>query len=245
MGVVAMFLSAMIHKRKPTPDTPGPSPEAHAGRSLPPLGARAFVELPRGVTGQDPQQLYLVVSSDRTGVTARPVVGAAPLLRADVPCLVRDWSAPEDLAVEAFARTAPDGGLALHFDPLESRRHRRSRRVVPVLIEATGADVVVGTTQDVSLGGVCARLSSPPPLAHRLFVSLLPANSPAIVALARVVAVEQQGDERSWTVRLEFTSIAPLDQARLLAFVELPLAAETENDLLRPGALPPGRHTAD
>jgi hypothetical protein len=185
-----------------------------------------FVELPRVVSGGDAPELYVVVASDGTEARARPVVGATPLLRADVPCLVRAWGAPEELAVEAFARTAHDGGLGLRLDPLEARRYHRVERTVPVTVEAPGAEVVAGKTEDVSLGGVRARLLSAPPAARRLFVSLLSPGSPAIVASARVVAAEPSDDEPSCVVRLEFTSIAPLDHARLWALVDLPAGAE-------------------
>ena len=199
----------------------GPADDAPASRPLPGLGTQLFVELPGTVTEADVALLYTVVSLNGDGdITARPVVGATPVLRADMPCLVRPVAAPEEMFVDAFARTSHDGGLILHMDAVDARRHHRYAQSIAVAIQPPGSDGVYGTTEDISLGGVRARVPTPLPPVRRVFLSLMPAESSPIVATARMVSCERSDGPGSYLVRLEYASMATAHRARLWLLLE-------------------------
>jgi hypothetical protein len=196
-------------------------------RPLPGLGALLFVELPSTVTGPDAAVLYAVVSLDGAGdLTARPVVGVTPVLRTEMPCLVRPMAAPEDMFVDAFARTAHDGGLILHLDGVDSRLHRRYPLTMPVVVQPPGSVGMVGTTEDISLGGLRAHLPAPLPAVRRVFVSLTLPGSPPIVGTARMVSCERSDGAGPYLARVEYASMATADRARLWVLLDATANAE-------------------
>jgi PilZ domain-containing protein len=195
-------------------------------RPLPVLGGAVFIEFPTDVSGPDAAVLYRVVDVDRRGnLTAEAVVGLVPAVRAESPCIVRYRRGTDEVAADALALSASRGTVILRLNMADARRHPRSALEVGVSIEVpgTGHRAMIGTTEEVSLGGLRARLPACLPVDRRAFVSLHPSATPPIAAIA-VIASCDPGTPAGWYVaRLEYTLMAPTDQARLWSLVESPL----------------------
>ncbi len=199
--------------------------EGGDGRVLPAPGSLVFIEFPTDVAGQEAALVYTVVDIDLRGnLTAEAVVGAAPAVHAETPCLVRYRDGLEDQTIEALALTSSEGSVIARLNTGDARRYPRSRAEVPVTIELPGTSLPVaeGVTEDVSLGGLRARLPVPLPAARHVFVAVHPDGTPPIVAVARVVSCDAAASGAGYIARVEYTLMPPIDQARLWSLVESP-----------------------
>jgi hypothetical protein len=193
------------------------------GRPLPAPGSLVFIEFPTAVAGEDAALIYTVVDLDGHGnLTADAVVGAAPALRAETPCLVRYRGGLDELTVDALTLTSSDRSVIVRLNTGEARRYPRSRHELDVSIEVPGTNLPVaqGTTEDISLGGLRARLRGPVPPSRHVFVTVRPRGTPPIVAVARIVSCDALGSGTGYSARVEYTLMAPIDQARLWSLVE-------------------------
>jgi hypothetical protein len=199
--------------------------EGWHGRPLPAPGSLVFIEFPRAAAGQEAALVYTVVDIDLHGnLTAEAVVGAPPAVHAETPCLVRYGGGLEDQTIEALALTSSGGSVIARLNTADARRYPRSREEVPVTVELPGTSlpVAVGVTEDVSLGGLRARLPVPVPAARHVFVALHPDGTPPIVAVARVVSCDTARSGVGYVARVEYTLMPAIDQARLWSLVESP-----------------------
>jgi hypothetical protein len=194
-----------------------------SGRPLPAPGSLVFIEFPTAVAGEDAALIYTVVDIDGRGnLTADAIVGDAPALPAETPCLVRYRGGLDELTVDALTLTSSDRSVIVRLNTAEARRYPRCRHELDVSIELPGTrfPVALGTTEDVSLGGLRARLPMPVPPTRHVFVTVHPRGTPPIVAVARIVSCDALGLGAGYAVRIEYTLMAPIDQARLWSLVE-------------------------
>jgi hypothetical protein len=148
----------------------------------------------------------------------------APRPPAGVPCLIGSVDGGRGATCEALVVTASASMLIVDVarDP---RQHPRYRRPCKVRLEAPGAQlgVVEGVLEDISSGGIRVRTPVSLPLDHRVFISILLADTYPILAIGEVRGAHLEGGPRDFVVRLQFTVMAPTHQARLALLLEWPI----------------------
>jgi hypothetical protein len=90
-------------------------------------------------------------------------------------------------------------------------------------VPQTNLGVIDGLTEDVSVGGLRARLPVAVPADQHAFISLDLAGSDPILAAARTLSCAPIGPRASHIVRVQFTILSAQDQARLFALLEWPI----------------------
>jgi hypothetical protein len=204
----------------------GPVP----ARPLPSIGSRIHLEFPKVQGRLDSAGRYLVVDVDGAdGVTARPLRGDPPEIRAGTPCLVDYTKGARRLNIDAIALSSGAGGVILQLHTADQRRSPRSGQPMTVTIEVpgTGLGVIEGIAEDISLGGLRLRVPAHLPAGRRAFVSVTVADREPILAAARILTCERTVDGLSHFARVEFTLVSAHDQARLFALMDWPATASS------------------
>jgi hypothetical protein len=148
----------------------------------------------------------------------------APRPPAGVPCLIGSVDGGRGSTCEGLVVIASNSMLIVDVarDP---RQHPRYRRPCKVRLEVPGADlgVVEGVLEDISTGGIRVRTDVSVPVDHRVFVSVLLADTYPILAIGEVRGEQLDTFAQQFVIRLQFTTMAPTHQARLALLLEWPI----------------------
>ena len=143
---------------------------------------------------------------------------------AGVPCLIGAVNGGRGSTCEGLVVISSNSMLIVDVarDP---RQHPRYRRPCKVRLEVPGAQlgVVEGVLEDISTGGIRVRTAVPVPVDHRVFVSVLLADTFPILAIGEVRSEQLDTATSEFVHRLQFTTMAPTHQARLALLLEWPI----------------------
>jgi hypothetical protein len=193
---------------------------------VPSIGERLQIDFPRLSVPDEPSRRYVVADIDDNGnVTARPIGGCPPSARTGTPCTVQYHAGAEPRRVAAILVSCGPGGVVMQLHAGDQRRFPRYHRRVAMTIEVpqTNLGVIDGVTEDVSVGGLRARIPVALPADQHAFISLDLAGSDPILAAARTLSCAPIGARASHIVRVQFTILSAQDQARLFALLEWPI----------------------
>lgn len=158
----------------------------------------------------------VVLHSEGRSGEPRPLAG--------VPCLVRSELGGRRSSCEALVVASTTSVLIVDVarDP---RQHPRYRRPCTVRLEVPDTDlgVVEGVLEDMSAGGMRVHTPALLPVDSRVFVSIMPADTQPILAIAEVRGLHHAERPDDLVARLEFTLMAPSHQARLAMLLEWPI----------------------
>jgi hypothetical protein len=186
------------------------------------VGAAITIEFPTAVVSHDGKGPYVVVDVDgHDTLTARSMLGEPPAVRVGTPCLVHSTIEAERQIREAIVLSSGPGGVIVQVHPADEHRLPHCRRPMTVLVEVPGTQlgVVEGVTEEISVGGVRARVPVELPTCRRAFISLPGEDSTPILAVATILACGPTIAERTYFLRAEFTLVSPHDQLRLFALM--------------------------
>jgi hypothetical protein len=208
---------------------------------MPPIGERVQIDFPGLSASDDWSGRYVLSDIDGSDtITARPIIGSSPCLRAGTPVLVGYQIDGHRLHVGGIVINCGPSGAIIRLHTAEQRRFPRFCRPVAVSIEIphTNLGVIEGLTEDISLGGLRAALPLPTPVDRRAFIAVGVAGSNPILAMGRILSCVARDHRSSHVVRAQFTLISASDQARLFALLDWPLvdtasAADSELRLER------------
>jgi PilZ domain-containing protein len=189
----------------------------------PPLGGRVQLTFPRSI-GWSGRYVVDDVDGGDT-VTVRPIAGRAGDAPVGTPCFVTYTMGQHRLTTEAITIDCGPAGAVLQLRLADQRRFPRYRRPIAVEIDVpqTALGLVEGVSEDISLGGLRARVPVGIPTDRRAFVALGQADAQPILVAAKILTCAPSGVGTSHVVRVEFTLVSPDDQARLFALVDWPM----------------------
>lgn len=192
---------------------------------MPSVGTRIRVDVPLRSAPNGSGQ-YLVADVDKSdNVSAWPLGCSAPSIRAGTPCLVEYRVGGQRICVGATTLNAGPHGLVIQLYAQDQRRFPRFRRPTAMTIEVptTSAGLIEGVTEDLSLGGLRAKLPVAVPTDRRSFVSLELAGGDPIMTVARTLSCTPVGGRGAHLVRVQFTAVSANDQARLFVLLDWPI----------------------
>jgi len=189
---------------------------------IPVTGTSVVVTLPHPYAGADHPCHYRVADvRDRQVTLHAEDRMAEPGPPAGVPCLVRSDLGGRRSSCEALVVASTRSVLIVDVasDP---RQHPRYRRPCTVRLEVPDTDlgVVEGVLEDISAGGMRVHTPVLLPLDQRVFVSLVLADTPAIIAIGEVRGMHSGDRPHDLVARLQFTLIAPSHRARLTMLLD-------------------------
>jgi len=235
--------SSLLPVRAPR-STPRAAPIAtprEAGTGPARAGSRVHVTLPEPYGRAGVPARYVVVDAYERELTLRPEAPPpAALPPVGTPCLIGP-SLTEDCRSASEAIVVASGPSMLIVDVVvnDRRHHPRYRCACAVRVEVPGTAMgcVEGVLEDLSAGGLRARMPVLLPVDHRVFVSvLLPAAQP-IAAIAVVRGAYWSGRRDHGLSRLQFRLMAPSHRARLDALLAWAETAGAARHGPRRGAL--------
>jgi hypothetical protein len=195
-------------------------------RTLPAAGTPVLVTLPQPYARVEAPARYTVADVRGRQLTLLCVEEfGAPDPPAGVPCLVGSIDAAgRRSSCEAVVVASGASMVILDVMP-DPRQHPRYRRACKVRIEVPESDfgVLEGVLEDLSAGGLRVHCPVFLPVDRRVFVSVLFAETQAVLAIAEVRGVQRGRRDGDLIARLQFTLMAPSHRARLAALLEWPV----------------------